>query len=297
MCSFAIPGDMPADCRIDAGGALSFRAAPAPEPLDILGQPTVHLTVKSDRPQGIAAALLIDEAPDGAQTLITRGFANFTHRHSDTDPDPVTPGEEMQITVPLHGIGHRLAAGHRLVVQVASTYWPILWPAPEPVTLTLTPGTSSLNLPVRAPMRDTPRPLPEPEKPKTKRPITRTREGAMERSLHADLTTGEVTQRFFLDGGVFGPVGRMRLDETGTEMGDISDRRYTIHADDPLTARATMDQESEFQRDDWNVRIETKAKMTATKTDFRLTASVTCWDGDEEFHHVDWDHTIPRRGM
>ena len=58
-----------------------------------------------------------------------------------------------------------------------------------------------------------------------------------------------------------------------------------------------MDQESEFVRDDWTVRIETKAKMTATKTEFHLTASVTCWDGDDEFHHVDWDHTIPRNGM
>ncbi len=297
MCSFAIPGDMPADCRIDAGGALTFRADPASNPLDILGQPTVQLTVKADRPQGIAAALLIDEAPDGAQTLITRGFANLTHRASDTDPEPVIPGQEIQITVPLHGIGHRLAAGHRLVVQIASTYWPILWPSPEPVTLTLTPGTSSLTLPIRAKTNETPRPLPEPEKQKAKRPITRTREGSMERSLHTDLTTGEVTERFFLDGGVFGPVGRMRLDETGTEMGDISDRRYSIHADDPLSARATMDQESEFTRDDWKVRIETKAKMTASKTDFHLTASVTCWDGDAEFHHVDWDHTIPRNGM
>ncbi|MDJ0631264.1 MAG: CocE/NonD family hydrolase [Rhodobacter sp.] len=297
MCSFAIPGDMPSDCRIDAGGALSFRGVRIAAPLDILGQPTLQLTVKADRPQGLVAALLVDEAPDGAQTLISRGFANLTHRRSDTAPEPVVPGEEMQITVPLHGIGYRMAAGHHLVVQIASTYWPILWPAPEPVTLTMTPGTSSLSLPVRRSTPGTPRALPEPARPRTKRAITRTREGSMERSLHTDLTTGEHISRFFLDGGVFGPVGRMRLEETGTEMGDISDRRYSIHPDDPLSARATMDQESEFRRDDWNVRIETKAEMTASMVDFHLRASVTCWDGETEFHHVVWDHTIPRNGM
>ena len=297
MCSFAIPGDMPSDCRIDAGGALCFRGAALDAPLDILGQPKVRLSVKADKPQAFVAALLIDEAPDGAQTLISRGFANLMHRNSDTAPEPVVLDEEMHIAVPLHGIGYRIASGHRLMVQIASSYWPVLWPAPEPVTLTLAPGASALRLPVRKATGAAPRPLPAPEKPKAKRSVTKLREGSMERSLHTDLTTGEHISRFFLDGGVFGPVGRMRLDETGTEMGDISDRVYRIHPDDPLSAHATMDQESLFERNGWSVRIKTRAEMTASKTDFRLRASVTCWDGEDEFHHVDWDHTIPRNGM
>ncbi|MEM6987765.1 MAG: CocE/NonD family hydrolase, partial [Pseudomonadota bacterium] len=297
MCSFAIPGDMPSDCRIDAGGALAFAGEPVPAALDILGQPQVRLQLSADRPQGFVAALLIDEAPDGAQTLITRGYANLMHRNSDTAPEPVVPGESMSITVPLHGIGHRLAAGHRLVVQIASTYWPVLWPAPEPVTLTVAPGSSQLIVPTRAAVDDDPRPMPEPERRKFKRPVTKVRDGAMERSLHTDLTTGEHRTRFYLDGGVFGPVGRLRLDDTGTEMGDISDRVYRIQADDPLSCRATMDQESHFCRDDWDARIKTTAEMTATKTAFQLRASVTCWSGDELFHRVEWQQDIPRNGM
>ena len=82
----------------------------------------------------------MDEAPDGAQTLISRGFANLMHRNSDTAPDPVVPGDVMHVLVPLHGIGYRLAADHRLMVQVASAYWPILWPPPDPVTLNVSPG-------------------------------------------------------------------------------------------------------------------------------------------------------------
>ena len=297
MCSFAIAGDMPGDCRIDAGGALSFTGEPAEEPTEILGQPALTLKLQADRSQAFVAALLIDEAPNGAQTLITRGFANLTHRNSDQEPEPVIHGETMEIRVPLHGIGHRLNAGHRLVVQIASAYWPVLWPAPEPVTLRLEAGASTLRLPVRRAASETPRSLPEPAGSGKKHPVTHIREGSMERSLHMDMTSGEHTARMFLDGGVFGPVGRIRLNETGTEMGDVSDRIYRIHADDPLSCRATMDQESHFKRKDWNVRIKTTAEMTATKTDFRLRASVTCWDGDEEFHHVDWDHVIPRNGM
>ena len=119
----------------------------------------------------------------------------------------------------------------------------------------------------------------------------------MDRSIKTDLTTGEHVSRFFIDGGVFGPVGRVRLDEIGTEMTDISDRNYRIHPDEPLSATATMDQDATFERDDWNVRIKTTAKQTATADKFVLEATVTCWDRDEIFHEVEWQHEIPRNGM
>lgn len=298
MCSFAIPGDMPTDCRIDAAGALLFRTAPVNDNLDILGQPKIALTVTADRPQAFVAALLVDEAPDGAQNLISRGFCNLTHRNSDTAPEPVVPGEEVCVTVPLHGIGYRLPKGHRLMVQIASAYWPILWPAPEPVTLTLRPGTSSLHLPLRTADATAPEPRPLREPPATAmpKPSARLREGSMSRTHIRDLATGVLSERVFIDGGVFGPVGRMRLD-TGTELGDVSERVYAIHPDDPLSARATMEQDSLLERGDWKVHIKTRSEMTATRTDFILDARVECWDGEVLFHEVDWHHVIPRNGM
>ncbi len=299
MCSFAIPGDMPTDCRIDAGGALQFRGDILDAPLDILGQPRLDLAVTADRAQGFVAALLVDEAPDGAQMLIARGFCNLMLRHNDTEPSSVVPGEEMAVTVPLHGIGYRVLEGHRLVVQIASTYWPILWPAPEPVTLSVRPGSSALRLPVRSATPDAPDPrfLPEPPARDRKQPVTRVRDGSMERSVHTDLTTGEMTHRFFIDGGVFGPVGDMRLDEIGTVLTDVSERRYSIQADDPLTAHATMEQTAGFTRDNWQVKIHCFAEQTATATEFHLTARIRCWNGDALFFENDETFTIPRNGM
>ena len=299
MCSFAIPGDMPVDCRIDAAGALSFRSDVLEAPLTILGQPALRLKVVADRPQGFVSALLVDEALDGAQTLITRGFANLMHRAGNLVPKPVVPGEIMEVTLPLHGIAYRLAAGHRLMVQLASTYWPILWPAPKPVTLSIAPGQSSLELPVRAETATAkaPRALPVPAPLDKPRPSARLREGSLERGISRDLTTGLHAERVFIDGGVFGPVGRMRLEDIGTELGDVSERIYAIHPDDPLSARATMDQESLFERGDWKVRIKTQAEMSATKTEFQLRATVQCWDGETPFHSIEWTHAIPRNGM
>lgn len=296
MCSFAIPGDMPADCRIDAGGALCFATAPLDTPMAILGQPSIALKVSADRPQGFVSALLVDEAPDGAQTLITRGFANLMHRHSDTDPTPVIPGEEMAITIPLHGTGYRLAAGHRLMVQIGSTYWPVLWPAPEPVTLTISPGSSVLTLPLFDVQEEAGRALIEP-KVLDKPGMTTLREGAMERSIKTDLTTGEHITRFYIDGGVFGPVGKRRIDATGTVISSVSDRIYRIHPDDPLCASVSMDQECCFEREDWNFTIKTTARMKADAEHFIIDATVTSLEGDEVFHEVTWNHKIPRRGM
>ncbi|NOD89101.1 MULTISPECIES: CocE/NonD family hydrolase [unclassified Ruegeria] len=299
MCSFAIPGDMAADCRIDAGGALQFKGAPLIEPLDLLGQPSIDLTVSADKPQGFVAALLVDEAPDGAQTLIARGFCNLNHRESDTQPTPITPGEDMTVTVPMYGTGYRVPMGHRVTLQIASAYWPVLWSAPQPVTLTIRPGASRLILPVRTqPDGSTePRPLPEPAPPTAAPRKTHVRSGSMERSVHTDLTTGEMTHRFFLDGGVFGPVGDFRLDDIGTVLSDVSDRRYTIHPSDPLSAVATMEQTAGFDRDDWSAKIWTYSEQRATATEFHLTSRLKAWSGDELIFEEEETHIIPRNGM
>ena len=123
------------------------------------------------------------------------------------------------------------------------------------------------------------------------------REGTLERGYSAHLKDGTLSHRVYIDGGVFGPVGRVRLDDTGIELGDISERIYAVGPVNPLTARATMTQDSKLERRGWAVRIETSAEMTATATHFRLTAHVECWDGDTPFHSRGWSYEIPRNGM
>ncbi|MEX0276806.1 MAG: CocE/NonD family hydrolase [Ruegeria sp.] len=299
MCSFAIPGDMAADCRIDAAGALQFKGPPLEKPLELLGQPCVELTVSADRKQGFVAALLVDEAPDGAQTLIARGFCNLNHRTSDTDPQSIVPDAEMNVTVPLYGTGYRVLSGHRVTLQIASAYWPVLWPAPEPVTLKIKPGTSKLNLPVRVQSDQAiePRALPEPDEPDVAPRKTKVRSGSMERSVHTDLTNGNVTHRFFLDGGVFGPVGDFRLDDTGTVLSDVSDRLYSIHPGDPLSAVATMEQTAGFEREDWSAKIWTYSEQRATKTEFHLISRLKAWAGADLIFEEEHTHVIPRNGM
>ncbi|QYX55577.1 CocE/NonD family hydrolase [Roseovarius sp. SCSIO 43702] len=295
--SFATPGDIPGDARLDGVGALEFRDAVREGPLDILGVPRMTLSIAADKPQAQIAALLVDEAPDGAQTVITRGFANPAHREGPEQALPLTPGKAVEIAIEFHATSYRLPEGHRLMLKLSSGYWPMLWPAPEPVALTLRPGEARLDLPVRraTPDATTPRPLPVPA-PAAAPAMTQLRGGSMNREVCYDAMTGRLGSRMMIDGGVFGPVGRIRLDATGTEMGDLSDRLYEIGAD-PSSARAVMTQEGGFAREGWRPRIETRAEMWSDAETFHLRAVTRCYDGDALFHEKEWSHEVPRNGM
>lgn len=295
--SFATPGDLPGDARLDGAGALEFRSAPCEAALDILGQARLRLRVAADKPQAMLAALLVDEAPDGAQTVIARGFANLMHLDGPEQVTPLNPGTPVEAEILLHATGYRLSEGHRVLIKLSSAYWPILWPSPEPVKITLTPGLSQLSLPLRQAVADAPRPraLPAPDAP-PQPAMTQIREGRMERGWQFDALSGKLINRTWIDGGVFGPVGRIRIDETGTELGDISERIYEIGSD-PTSARAVMTQEGHFSRDDWNARIETRAEMWCDATHFYIEAGTRCFVDDALFHEKSWSHKIRRNGM
>jgi putative CocE/NonD family hydrolase len=296
MCSFAIDGDMPGDGRLEAGGSLVFRSEVWPEEADILGQPRLALRLSVDQPLGHVAAVLYDEAPNGALSLISRGFANLAFRTSDRAPSRAVPEEEFTLDVNLHAIGWHVKPGHRIVLMLGTSYWPILWPAPKPVTLTLVPGSSRLHLPLRLGHGDAGRVFASPpDLPGTG--VTSLSPGKLERHVTTDCVTGEVTHGVFIDGGVFGPVGRSRLEETGVEIGDVSERRYTIRPGDPLSARAEMRQTSRYRKGAVDTRIEAEARMWATSETFELEARVAVFLNDEAFHTSDWRHSIPRVWM
>lgn len=123
--------NLPVDCRMDEGGSLAVRSAPLDTGIDMLGQPRVRLHLAADRPQGFVAAVLADEVPDGSQSVITRGACNLMFRDGTDAARAIVPGEEMEIALDLHGMAWSVPAGHRLVLHLSSTYWPILWPAPK----------------------------------------------------------------------------------------------------------------------------------------------------------------------
>ena len=55
-----------------------------------------------------------------------------------------------RVRVQLNDVAQAFPPGHRIRVAISTAYWPLAWPPPEPVTLTVFTGASTLELPVRS---------------------------------------------------------------------------------------------------------------------------------------------------
>jgi uncharacterized protein len=296
--SFANPGDVPGDQSLDSFGSLEFDAEPLAQRLEILGNVRAILELAADRPQAFVAVRLIDVAPDGRATSVARGFLNLTQAKDRRAPVPLVPGERHRVEVQLTATAYAFPSGHRIRLALSTAYWPILWPSPEAVTLTVFTGASQLLLPVRPPESAGPELAALPEAVSAApTPVTVLRQGRIERTVSLDQITREVSHRLYIDGGVFGSWGKFRLEDIGMEMGHVFERVYRIKPDDPNSARATMTQTCDLGRGDWQVRINTGATMTSTASTFESSAWVEAFEGGKSVFRKDWQVSIPRNGV
>jgi hypothetical protein len=136
-CTGSTPQGGPLDQRPDDASSLVYTGPPLEEAVLIAGSPAVDLWLAADRPVAQVAVRLEAVTGDGTSALLARGLLNLAHRSSFAEPVPVVPGEVMAVTVPLTATAVRVPAGQRLRVALAGAAFPVAWPAPAPVTLTV----------------------------------------------------------------------------------------------------------------------------------------------------------------
>lgn len=277
--------DLPGDQRREDGLSLTYTSAPLPQPLTILGQAGLHLTVSVDRPSALVAVRLTEVTPAGVSRLVARGLLNLTHRDDHEHVRPMTPGAHTEVVVPLSAAGHVFSAGSRLRVAVSPTYWPWAWPSPEPVALTLYPDEGcTLVLPVRPPQpgeEDHPRFVVDdgdgPDAP--------TRGG--QREVVHDWISGRSTLRAWFD------EQRVVLPD-GLELVEHWDRELSIVEHEPLSAEVRTSRTSQLQRGDWQVRVVARSTMTADATTFHVTDALDAYEGEVRVAVRQWQHEVPR---
>lgn len=285
-CSYAAPPDLPYDQREEDGGSLVFDGPALAERLEILGAPVVELAFAVDRPVAMVAVRLSDVAPDGRATRISYGLRNLTHRGAA--PEKLVPGERYRVRIVLNALAQSLPPGHRLRLAFSTSYWPLAWPAPEPVTLTVFPATSALVLPVR-PVGDEP-PVPDLGEPEAARPITTTElvPGRERWAVTRDLISYESTLEVVKDLGV------VRFDDIDLVATRRADERYSWTGDDVGSARGEVERTVAFARGDWAVRTRTRTVLTSTPTAFRVHAELDAYENDERVFAHGWRLEIPR---
>lgn len=287
-CAIWLGPELPGDQRTDDALSVCFDAPPAQEDMDIVGAPVVRLTLTSDKPQGQIAVRLNHVHPDGASTRITYGVLNLSHHAGHAAPAPLVPGEPVEITLPLDHIAYRLPAGHRLRVAISNAYWPLLWPAPEPATLALAKGR--VDLPLRTAATDDEASFPPPDAAEPWQ-VRELRDESHVRVTETDHLTGTVTLRIEDD------FGKAEDLDHGLIHGSKATETWSIHPDDPLSARGETHWTQEFARGEWFVRTEAKARMWSDRTHFHLEASLEAFEGDKLVHSRTVSESIPRENL
>ncbi len=288
-CGHGAVADDPGDQREDDGKSLCFDSPPLDSTVEILGAPVVELDIVPGQAHGKIIARLCDVWPDGASFRVSYAVLNLTHRDSHEYPTPLTPGARIRVRLRLNDTGYAFKPGHRIRVALSTTYWPIVWPSPSPVSLDVVAGPSTLLLPIRTPDPNdaalAPFPPPEMSPPEPRTPL---RAAGRERSVTRDNLTATTIFRSNDDDGL------VRIDAIGLEVASNKQQTFRIADHDPLSAHAETLWTKEMRRGDWEISTRTRIVMTATETHFRLTAELDAWEGDQRVYTRNWDETIER---
>jgi putative CocE/NonD family hydrolase len=290
--SMAIDGEQPRDQREDDGRSLAFDTDPLSKPLDILGRASLEIDIAVDRPMAQLCARLCDVAPDGTSVRVAFQVLNLTHRESHESPKPIIRGQRMRVRLDLPDVGYSFAKGHRIRLALSTSYWPIVWPAPEPVTMTVFTGSSSFSLPVLRGRAKTPKFGKNERGPEIEIEVVEPKR--IERRVVQDAMTGEIAVETNGIGGFLGPGRRWRITPIDTVIGHSLRKRFSIIEGDPTSARGEYRQVYELEREGWWSRIETRSTFHATRTDWVLEQELVVTDNEEEIFRKTWSHTQPR---
>jgi putative CocE/NonD family hydrolase len=278
------------DQREDDGGSLVFVSEPLAERTEILGAPQLELSFSSDKPVALACVRLNDVAPDGSSTRVTVGLLNLNHLKSHERPVRLNPGTKYKATVDLDDIAHAFPAGHRIAVSISTVYWPIAWPSPELVTLSVYSGRTVLKLPVR-PERAEDAALPafgDPEQAPDTPHESRTITSPTRRTVTRDLETGLITVDF--------PrwVGETEMPDIGQTFTSAGYARYQIREGDPLSSRIETDYRVTLTRKDTAVTHHSRGVMTCDATHFRFEVEMEVFEKETSVFRRKWDQRIKR---
>jgi len=114
---------------------VSFVTDSLTDAITVTGAVTAHLLAATTGTDADFVVKLIDVYPNfdrqslamsGFQEPVTMEVFRGRFRKSFERPEPFTPGKPEVMNIDLHQINHRFEKGHRLMIQVQSTWFPVI---------------------------------------------------------------------------------------------------------------------------------------------------------------------------
>ena len=281
----------PLDQRSDDATSACFDGAVLDQAFSILGAPFVNLEVASDQENAFVCVRLNEVLPSGESLQVSYGILNLTHRDSHEFPQALEPGKRYSVRVPLNDIAHTFAPGSRIRIAISTAFWPIVWPSPRSVTLSLFTAASFLCLPAR-PARSADAEL---------RPLAPPRQSAVHpTSLLVDPEPGFAGMTSDLNTGVRSFIqradsGTRLYDRHGWSCSAKTDYQYHIHPDDPTSACVDLSATETYGREgQLQARIKARQILRCDETHFFIEASLDVYDGEKRVWSRQWEKRIKR---
>lgn len=114
---------------------ISFMMDTLTQDLTVAGKVTAHLFASTTGTDADFVVKLIDVYPaidtvsrkmSGYQLPVAMEVMRGRFRKSFEKPSPLVPGKTEEFVIDLHDINHTFLKGHRLMIQVQSTWFPII---------------------------------------------------------------------------------------------------------------------------------------------------------------------------
>jgi hypothetical protein len=294
-CPYGLGGvspDLAVDQREDDGRSLVFDSSPLTDALVVVGAPEVHLRLAVDKPNAFVVVRLTDVSPDGVSRRVSYGMLNLSRRSGFDATVPMVPREPTDVVIRLNDLAHRFAAGHKLRLAVSTTYWPMVWPSGERVTLTLTAGASRLALPVRPlGLDDEVGPAFDPVEMAPPAKTTAMTSPDASRTIDRDLKTGRWTEKLVED------HGRYHIHDIDLDVAHSVHCTFDIIENDPLSADARWVWRSKLDRDGWHIDIEATTRLRADALDFIVDTDIDAKEDGISIFSKAWRDRIPRDGL
>jgi predicted acyl esterase len=285
-CAGALPWGQPTDQRFDDAASLTWEwPVVDPDGMELLGHAAVALRMAVSTPVASVSAKLCDVAPSGDSTLITRALLNLTHRHGHESPEPLTPGEPIDVEVELEATAWTVGAGHRLRLAVTGVDWPNTVAPPAPVTLTVDGDLSALRLPIATgPALPAPAALVHLTAPEGHgAPADRT---GLTWEIRDDVLARRTTARSGY-GSTYDVVGEGSCTDSYTGAVSVNRRDWTQRSESAAAFAISWPEAS--------VRTETTVSLTADADAFTLTIGLTAAEGEATVTTREWVRRMPRR--
>ncbi|MBB4120413.1 CocE/NonD family hydrolase [Martelella radicis] len=265
-----------ADQRADDGLSLCFDTRPLEEPLELVGHPDLKLRLSFAGTRALLVVRLNEVKADGTSARVT-----FTARRLER-PDGIAADEVFEVAIPVNAVAHRFSPGSRLRLALSTSYWPMIWPEAADNAIRIETKNLTLRLPGMPENASHDQPDFGEALHAMPVPSTTIRAPEYRRYMISDQATGRA-QLFSKD-----TPSTWKID--GLSITGRYDHDYSILPHDGQSARAGFQFSQTYERDSWQVSIETDTQVYRQNGRLVLVSRFAAREAGRAVFERSWTH-------